>query len=58
MLMLVAVLFILSYKANSTYDQPLLYPTDLRYVFLNGKLVIENDTYKGALAGKALKKNQ
>src|SRR5690606_22221371 len=45
------------YKANATYEQPELYATGVKHVFVNGKHVIENDNFKGVLAGKALKKN-
>lgn len=47
-----------NYKANSTYEQPLLYATGLKHIFVNGQQVVENDNYKGILAGRTLKKNQ
>ncbi|GAB1464349.1 hypothetical protein [Pedobacter sp.] len=46
------------YKANSSYQEPTLYATGIKHVFLNGKHVIENDVYKGVLAGKSLRKNE
>jgi N-acyl-D-amino-acid deacylase len=41
---------------QSTYEQPELLATGMRYVVLNGKVAVENRKYGGALAGRALRK--
>lgn len=54
----IVVIDLQNYKANSSYEQPELYATGVKHVFLNGRQVIENDTYKGILAGRGLKKDK
>ncbi|MGE0884545.1 MAG: prolyl oligopeptidase family serine peptidase [Blastocatellales bacterium] len=41
---------------RSTYDQPELQAEGLRFIFVNGKLSVENSKYNGALAGRTLRK--
>ena len=45
-------------KDCSTYESPYRYPEGIRYVILNGKIVIEDGKYTGRLAGKILRKNR
>jgi N-acyl-D-amino-acid deacylase len=40
---------------RSTYEEPRLLATGMRYVLVNGKLAIDGGEYTGALAGRALK---
>jgi N-acyl-D-aspartate/D-glutamate deacylase len=42
--------------ARSTYEQPELLATGMKYVIVNGKLAIDNGKYTGALAGRTLRK--
>jgi N-acyl-D-amino-acid deacylase len=39
----------------ATYDKPHQYSPGVRYLFVNGKLAIEDSKYTGALAGKVLR---
>lgn len=41
---------------RATYEQPELLAEGMKYVFVNGKLVIDGGKYTGALAGKPLRK--
>ncbi|GAC1446613.1 MAG: amidohydrolase family protein [Pyrinomonadaceae bacterium] len=41
---------------RATYDQPEILSIGMKYVFVNGKLTIENGKYNGTLAGQALRK--
>jgi len=41
---------------QATYDKPEALATGMRYVVVNGKIVVENGNYTGVLAGKALRK--
>ncbi len=41
---------------RATYEQPEVLATGMRYVFVNGKLAVEDGKYTGALAGHALRK--
>jgi len=43
---------------RATYDQPELLAEGMRYVFVNGKVAVEEGKYTGALAGRALRKNK
>jgi len=43
-------------RTITTYEQPELLATGMRYVVLNGKVAVENRKYGGALAGRALRK--
>jgi N-acyl-D-aspartate/D-glutamate deacylase len=40
----------------STYEQPRLLATGMRYVFVNGKLAIDKGEYTGALPGRVVKR--
>ena len=39
---------------KATYDNPLLFPTGIEYVLVNGQLTIENGKHTGARAGRVL----
>lgn len=42
-------------RDNSTYDNPRQYPSGIEYVIINGRLVLEKDTYhRDVLPGKVL----
>src|SRR5437763_15306388 len=41
---------------RSTYEQPELLATGMKFVIVNGKVAVENGAYTGVLAGRALKK--
>src|SRR5215510_5770546 len=41
---------------RSTYEQPELPAVGMNYVIVNGKIAVENSTYTGVLAGRALRK--
>src|SRR5262245_34227730 len=41
---------------RATYDQPELLSVGMKYVIVNGKVAVENGSYTGALAGRALRK--
>ncbi len=41
---------------RSTYEQPELLATGMKFVIVNGKIAVENGTYTGMLAGRALRK--
>lgn len=41
---------------RSTYEQPTLLAAGMKYVLVNGVVAIENGTYTGALAGRALRR--
>jgi N-acyl-D-amino-acid deacylase len=41
---------------RSTYEQPELLAVGMKYVIVNGKIAVDNGTYSGALAGRALRK--
>jgi N-acyl-D-aspartate/D-glutamate deacylase len=43
------------YRDRATYDKPHQYAAGVRYLFVNGKMVIEAGKYKGILAGKVLR---
>jgi N-acyl-D-aspartate/D-glutamate deacylase len=44
-----------TFRDVATYDKPHQYATGVRYLFVNGRLVIEQGKYSGALAGKVLR---
>ena len=44
-----------SYRDQATYDQPHQYATGVRYLFVNGRLVIDDGHYREVLAGKVLR---
>jgi N-acyl-D-amino-acid deacylase len=41
---------------NASYSEPTLLPSGIPYVLVNGKIVIDNGSFSGQLAGKALRK--
>jgi N-acyl-D-aspartate/D-glutamate deacylase len=43
---------------RATYEQPELLATGMRFVFVNGRLAVENGAYTGVLAGRALRKGR
>jgi len=43
-------------RDRSTYEEPRLLATGMRYVFVNGKLAIDQGEYTGALPGRVLKR--
>lgn len=43
------------YRDQATFDHPHQYATGVRYVFVNGKLAIEEGKHGGTLAGKVLR---
>lgn len=43
---------------RATYERPELPAVGMQYVIVNGQLAIDGGTYTGALAGRALRKNQ
>jgi N-acyl-D-amino-acid deacylase len=44
-----------TYRDKATYDEPHQYATGVRYVFVNGRMVIDEGEYKGVLAGKVIR---
>jgi N-acyl-D-aspartate/D-glutamate deacylase len=42
---------------RSTYEQPELLATGMRFVIVNGKVAVDNGAYTGILAGRALRKS-
>jgi N-acyl-D-aspartate/D-glutamate deacylase len=44
-----------AYRDRATFDQPHQYATGVRYVFVNGRLAIDNGRYTGILAGRVLR---
>jgi len=45
-----------SVSERSTYEQPELLAVGMRFVFVNGKIAVENGAYTGVLAGRPLRK--
>ncbi len=43
---------------KASYAEPHQYPEGIKYVIVNGKIAIEGNEHTGALAGKALRRNQ
>src|SRR5205085_5698798 len=43
------------FRDQATYQQPHQYATGVRYLFVNGKLAVEDQKYNGTLAGRALR---
>jgi N-acyl-D-aspartate/D-glutamate deacylase len=39
---------------RATYDEPVLFPSGIDYVFVNGVLVIDHDEHTGARPGQVL----
>jgi N-acyl-D-aspartate/D-glutamate deacylase len=44
-----------TFRDTATFDQPHQYATGVRYLFVNGRVVIDEGRFTGARAGKALK---
>jgi N-acyl-D-aspartate/D-glutamate deacylase len=44
-----------TYRDKATFDKPHQYATGVRCLFVNGRLVIDDGEYAGALAGKVLR---
>jgi N-acyl-D-aspartate/D-glutamate deacylase len=44
-----------SYRDKATFDQPHQYAVGVRYVFVNGKMAVDDGKFTGTLAGKALR---
>jgi N-acyl-D-aspartate/D-glutamate deacylase len=44
-----------TFRDRATFDRPHQYATGVRYLFVNGKLAIDEGKYTGALAGKVLR---
>ncbi len=42
---------------RSTYEQPELLAVGMNFVIVNGRIAVENSTFTGALAGRALRKS-
>jgi N-acyl-D-amino-acid deacylase len=43
---------------RSTYEQPLLEPVGIHYVFVNGQAAVANGAYTGATAGQVLRRKE
>lgn len=43
---------------HATYEEPTILPTGIRFVLVNGRVVVDKGEYNGALAGKTLRKRQ
>jgi len=39
---------------RATYDEPMVFPTGIEYVLVNGVVTIDHDQHTGAKAGKVL----
>lgn len=44
-----------TYRDKATFDQPHQYATGVKYLFVNGRQVIDDGTYNNALAGRVLR---
>jgi N-acyl-D-amino-acid deacylase len=44
-----------TYRDAATFEQPHQYATGVKYLFVNGKAVIDGGEFKEVLAGKALR---
>lgn len=44
-----------SFADRSTYEQPMLLATGMKYVIVNGVVTIDNGSYTGATAGRVLR---
>jgi len=45
-----------TFADRSTYEQPTVLATGMRFVFVNGVLAVDGGNYTGATAGKALRR--
>lgn len=43
---------------RATYEQPELLAAGMKFVFVNGKIAVENEKFTGVLAGRALRKQR
>ena len=43
------------YRDRATYDKPHAYATGVAYLWVNGKLALENGKFTGTLAGRVLR---
>jgi N-acyl-D-aspartate/D-glutamate deacylase len=41
---------------RGTYEEPNLYPEGIKYVVINGEIVVENGQHAGRLPGKVLRR--
>jgi N-acyl-D-aspartate/D-glutamate deacylase len=44
-----------TYRDTATFDKPHQYATSVRYLFVNGRLAIDDGKFTGELAGKVLR---
>jgi N-acyl-D-amino-acid deacylase len=44
-----------TFRDKATFDQPHQYATGVRYLFVNGRLAIDEGRFTGALAGRVLR---
>ena len=44
-----------SFRDTATFDKPHQYATGVQYLFVNGKLAIDEGRFTGTLAGKVLR---
>ena len=44
-----------TFRDTATFDKPHQSATGVKYLFVNGKLAIDDGKYTGALAGKVLR---
>jgi N-acyl-D-amino-acid deacylase len=44
-----------TFRDQATFEKPMEYATGVRYLFVNGKLVVSEGKYNGMLAGKVLR---
>jgi N-acyl-D-aspartate/D-glutamate deacylase len=44
-----------TFRDRATFDEPHQYSTGVRYLFVNGRLVIDGGRFTGELAGKVLR---
>jgi N-acyl-D-aspartate/D-glutamate deacylase len=42
---------------KATFENPHQYPEGIKYVLVNGKIVIDNEEYTGNLPGKVLRRH-
>jgi N-acyl-D-aspartate/D-glutamate deacylase len=47
-----------TYRDKATFDQPHQYATGVRYLFVNGRLVIDQGEFRGMLGGRVLRHNK
>jgi N-acyl-D-amino-acid deacylase len=47
-----------TFRDRATFDKPHQYATGVKYLFVNGKLAIDDGKYSGTLAGRVLRKKK